>query len=104
MQWLNQRFKQSNLTRAACYREEGTTAAQFTCWCQRLEEESNQKEVNPASITLAQVCTPIQAVKEPVERLLALKRPQILSSSTSRTNRQQHLLTRFLPSSLLYLW
>jgi hypothetical protein len=65
---LYQRFQQSNLTRAAFCREEGITTAQFTYWCRRFEQESDPTEVSQAAITLAQVSTPIQAVKEPIER------------------------------------
>jgi transposase-like protein len=65
---LYQRFQQSNLTRAAFCREEGITAAQFTYWCRRFEQESDPDDASPTSITLSQLSTPIQAVKEPVER------------------------------------
>jgi transposase-like protein len=64
---LFQRFKQSNLTRAAFCREEGITAAQFTYWCRRFEQENNPTEASSAPITLAQVSTPILVVKEPEE-------------------------------------
>ncbi len=65
---LYQRFKQSNLSRAVFCREEGLTAAQFTYWCRRFEQESTPDEASPPSITLSQLSTPIQAVQEPVER------------------------------------
>ncbi len=65
---LYQRFQQSNLTRAAFCREEGITAAQFTYWCRRFEQECDPSEVKTTTLTLAQVRTPIQAVKELVER------------------------------------
>ncbi|MDJ1501202.1 IS66 family insertion sequence element accessory protein TnpA [Xanthocytophaga agilis] len=55
---IYQRFKQSNLTRAAYCRQEGITAAQFIYWCKRFEQESNPTE---SSSTLAQVSTPIQS-------------------------------------------
>jgi transposase-like protein len=89
---LYQRYKQSNLTRAAFCREEGITAAQFTYWCRRFEEESSPTEVSPAPITFAQVSTPIQAVKEPVERETSAEKPAAaLIPATSSGFTQLHL-------------
>jgi transposase-like protein len=65
---LYQRYKQSQKTRAAFCREEGITAAQFTYWCRRFDQESNSAVAIPAPIIHSQVSTPIQAVKESVER------------------------------------
>jgi hypothetical protein len=75
MQRLYERFKQSQLTRTAFCREEGITAAQFTYWCRRFEQESTPTQVQSPPITLAQVSTPIQAVKEPAANPVAEPSP-----------------------------
>ncbi len=75
MQRLYQCFKQS--TGAAFCREEGIRAAQFTYWCRRFEQESNPTEASPVPFTLAQVSTPIQAAKEPVERKTFSEKPGV---------------------------
>jgi hypothetical protein len=61
MRKLYHRFQQSTLTRAAFCREEGISAAQFIYWCRFFEKES---AATPVSLTLAQVSTPIQVIKE----------------------------------------
>ena len=74
---LYQRFQQSHLTRAAFCREEGITTAQFTYWCRRFEKDSDPAEVKVkvTPITLSQVSTPIQAVKDPAEREASTENP-----------------------------
>jgi transposase-like protein len=82
------------LTKAAFCREEGITAAQFTYWCRRFDAENNSAEVISAPITLAQVSTPIQAVKELEERKLLPTSPETTSSFT-----QLHLPESPTPAS-----
>jgi hypothetical protein len=61
---------------------------QFTYWCQRFEQESKPADVSPAPITLAQLSTPIQAVKEPAANPVAEPTPPAIPGFT-----QLHLPT-----------
>jgi transposase-like protein len=97
---LYQRYKQSQKTRAAFCREEGITAAQFTYWCRRFEQESTAADACPTSITLSQVSTPIEAVQEPVAKKTYAANPvaePIPATSSSFT--QLHLPDTSTPAA-----